>query len=43
MLRVCELVASIAVYRDLLGMVEADRETYPDAKFTAVSMGYGPR
>lgn len=41
MLRVRDLEQSVGFYRDLLGMTELGRETYPDAKFTAVFMGYG--
>lgn len=41
MLRVSDLDTSIAFYRDMLGMSELKRETFPDAKFTAVFMGYG--
>lgn len=41
MLRVKDLDASIAFYADMLGMSELGRETFPDAKFTAVYMGYG--
>jgi len=40
MLRVSDLDASIAFYRDMLGMSELSRETFPEAKFTAVFMGY---
>ncbi|MGR3273723.1 VOC family protein [Acaryochloris marina NIES-2412] len=43
MLRVSDLDRSIAFYRDRLGMSELGRETFPDAKFTAVFMGYGNR
>lgn len=43
MLRVRDLDVSVAFYRDMLGMSEVGRETYPDAKFTAVFMGYGDR
>ena len=43
MLRVRDLEASVAFYRDILGMTEVGRETYPDAKFTAVFMGFGER
>lgn len=43
MLRVRDLEQSVGFYRDLLGMTELGRETYPDAKFTAVFMGYGER
>ncbi len=41
MLRVSDLEKSIAFYRDFLGMNEIERETFKDAKFTAVYMGYG--
>ncbi|MCH9681497.1 MAG: VOC family protein, partial [Deltaproteobacteria bacterium] len=41
MLRVSDLDASIAFYRDMLGMSELGRETFEDAKFTAVYLGYG--
>lgn len=41
MLRVSDLDTSIAFYRDMLGMSELGRETFEDAKFTAVYMGYG--
>ncbi|MEP3226298.1 MAG: VOC family protein [Parasphingorhabdus sp.] len=40
MLRVSDLDTSIAFYRDMLGMIEIRRETFEDAKFTAVYMGY---
>ncbi len=43
MLRVNDLEASIAFYRDMLGMSELDRETFTEARFTAVYMGYGDR
>lgn len=43
MLRVNDLDTSIAFYRDMLGMKELERETFPDAKFTAVYMGYGDK
>ncbi len=43
MLRVTDLDKSIAFYRDMLGMQELGRETFPDVKFTAVFMGYGDR
>lgn len=43
MLRVRDIDQSVAFYRDMLGMSELGRETYPDAKFTAVFMGYGDR
>jgi len=41
MLRVSDLETSITFYRDMLGMSELSRETFTDAKFTAVYMGYG--
>ncbi len=41
MLRVSDLDASIAFYRDMLGMAELGRETFESARFTAVYMGYG--
>lgn len=41
MLRVSDIDTSIAFYRDMLGMTELGRETFTDAKFTAVYMGYG--
>lgn len=41
MLRVSDLDISIAFYRDMLGMSELGRETFTEAKFTAVYMGYG--
>lgn len=41
MLRVKDIDTSIAFYRDMLGMSELGRETFTDAKFTAVYMGYG--
>lgn len=40
MLRVADLNASIAFYRDGLGMSELRRETFPDGQFTLVFMGY---
>ena len=40
MLRVSDLDASIAFYRDGLGMTELRRETFPDGRFTLVFMGY---
>ena len=43
MLRVSNLDRSIAFYRDILGMSELGRETFPEAEFTAVFMGYGDR
>ena len=43
MLRVSDLKKSIAFYTDLLGMHEIERETFEDAKFTAVYMGYGDK
>lgn len=41
MLRVSDLDASIAFYRDGLGMTELRRETFPEGRFTLVFMGYG--
>ncbi|MEO9823513.1 MAG: VOC family protein [Paracoccaceae bacterium] len=41
MLRVSDLEASIAFYRDMLGMREIRRETFDTVSFTAVYMGYG--
>ncbi len=41
MLRVSDLDKSIAFYRDMLGMQELRRETFPEGKFTLVFMGYG--
>ncbi len=41
MVRVADLDRSIAFYRDLLGMRELRRETFPDGRFTLVFMGYG--
>ena len=41
MIRVADLDRSIAFYRDILGMGELRRETFPDARFTLVFMGYG--
>ena len=41
MLRVANLDRSIAFYRDILGMHEQRRETFPEARFTLVFMGYG--
>lgn len=43
MLRVKDLDKSISFYQDMLGMTELERETFPDAKFTAVYMGYGDK
>lgn len=43
MLRVSDLEKSIAFYTDYLGMREIERETFKDAKFTAVYMGYGEK
>lgn len=43
MFRVRDLERSVAFYRDLLGMVEFERETFPDAKFTVVFLGYGKK
>lgn len=41
MVRVGNLDKSIAFYRDALGMAELRRETFSDARFTLVFMGYG--
>lgn len=41
MIRVADLDASIAFYRDILGMSEIRRETFPEGRFTLVFMGYG--
>ncbi len=41
MIRVADLDVSIAFYRDILGMSEQRRETFPDGRFTLVFMGYG--
>lgn len=41
MVRVSDLDHSIAFYRDALGMQEQHRETFSDARFTLVFMGYG--
>ena len=41
MFRVSDLDASIAFYRDGLGMPELRRETFPEGRFTLVFMGYG--
>ncbi len=43
MFRVRDLEKSIGFYRDMLGMSEMGRETFPDAEFTVVFMGYGDR
>lgn len=40
MFRVRDLNASIAFYRDGLGMSELRRETFPEGRFTLVFMGY---
>jgi lactoylglutathione lyase len=40
MLRVHNLDRSISFYRNAFGMVEVRRETFPDARFTLVFMGY---
>lgn len=40
MIRVSNIDTSIAFYRDMLGMKELSRETFIEAKFTAVYMGY---
>ncbi|MFD2205596.1 lactoylglutathione lyase [Kiloniella antarctica] len=41
MVRVTDLNRSIAFYRDTLGMHELRRETFSDARFTLVFIGYG--
>ncbi|WP_299732328.1 VOC family protein [uncultured Tateyamaria sp.] len=41
MLRVTDLERSVAFYRDMLGMTEFERETFAEANFTVVYMGYG--
>ncbi|WP_419904790.1 lactoylglutathione lyase [Kiloniella sp.] len=41
MVRVTNLERSIAFYRDALGMRELRRETFSDARFTLVFIGYG--
>lgn len=41
MLRVGDLDRSIAFYRDMLGMKELRRETFPQGRFTLVFLGYG--
>ncbi len=41
MVRVADLDRSIVFYRDILGMRELRRETFPDGRFTLVFMGYG--
>lgn len=41
MLRVSDIDASIAFYRDMLGMREIRRETFETVQFTVVYMGYG--
>lgn len=43
MLRVSDLERSVAFYKDILGMREIERETFAEAKFTAVYMGYGSK
>ncbi|MBE9029698.1 lactoylglutathione lyase [filamentous cyanobacterium LEGE 11480] len=43
MIRVSNLEDSIAFYQEMLGISELGRETFPEAKFTAVFMGYGDR
>lgn len=43
MLRVADLERSVAFYKNMLGMIELDRETFTDARFTAVYMGYGDK
>lgn len=40
MIRVGDLERSIAFYRDALGMCELRRETFPEARFTLVFIGY---
>lgn len=40
MFRVADLDRSIAFYKDILGMKELRRETFPGARFTLVFMGY---
>jgi lactoylglutathione lyase len=40
MLRVSDMDRSIAFYRDALGMRELRRETFSDARFSLVFMGY---
>ena len=42
MLRVGDLEASIAFYRDVLGMALLRQKDYPDGRFTLAFMGYGP-
>lgn len=41
MQRVSNLDQSIEFYRDMLGMKELRRETFPKGQFTLVFMGYG--
>ncbi len=41
MIRVGDLGRSIAFYRDVLGMAEQRRKTFPEGRFTLVFMGYG--
>lgn len=41
MQRVSNLDKSITCYRDMLGMKELRRETFPEGQFTLVFMGYG--
>lgn len=43
MLRVSDLERSVAFYRDMLGMTEFERETFAEANFTVVYMGYGTK
>ncbi|MFI5297590.1 MAG: lactoylglutathione lyase [Polyangiales bacterium] len=42
MIRVGNLDASIAFYRDVLGMQLLRRTDYPEGKFTLAFVGYGP-
>ena len=41
MIRVTDLDRSAAFYRDVLGMRELRRETFSEARFTLVFIGYG--
>lgn len=43
MIRVRNLDASIAFYRDQLGMKEVKRSDVPEGRYTNVFMGYGPQ
>lgn len=43
MLNVKDIGRSVAFYRDMLGMNEIERETFPDGKFAVVYMGYGDK